>query len=68
MLLTIFPPHTRPELDIDVLDFRCLKVTFHDQGSGSKAKPYGVNGAVIVYAVLDTPPANVSTLFIKICK
>ena len=55
-------PHTRPELDIDVLDFRRLKVVFHDQGTDSKAKPYGTNGAVIVYAVLDTPPADPGAL------
>jgi hypothetical protein len=59
---TIFPPHSRPEFDIDVVDFRRLKVTFHDQGSDSKARPYGVNGAVIIYAVLDTPPADHSAL------
>jgi hypothetical protein len=47
---------------IDVLDFRRLKVVFHDMGSESKAKPYGVNGAVIVYAVLDAPPADVDAL------
>jgi hypothetical protein len=55
-------PHTRPELDIDVLDFRRLKVIFHDMASDSKAKPYGVNGAVIIYAVLDAPPADHSAL------
>jgi hypothetical protein len=55
-------PKSRPELDIDVLDFRRLKVLFHDQGSDSKAKPYGTNGAIIVYAVLDAPPADVSAL------
>jgi hypothetical protein len=55
-------PKSRPELDIDVLDFRRLKVLFHDQGSDSKAKPYGVNGAVIAYAVLDAPPAGVNAL------
>jgi hypothetical protein len=55
-------PTTRPELDVDVLDFRRLKVVFHDMGSDSKAKPYGVNGAVIVYAVLDAPPADVTAL------
>lgn len=59
---TIPVPHTRPELDIDVVDFRRLKVLFHDQGSDSKAKPYGVNGAVIIYAVLDAPPADHSAL------
>ncbi|MDR2064670.1 MAG: hypothetical protein LBP85_03005, partial [Prevotellaceae bacterium] len=55
---TIPAPKTRPKLDIDVLDFRRLKVVFHDMDSASKAKPYGVNGAVIVYAVLDSPPAD----------
>jgi hypothetical protein len=59
---TIPVPKTRPELDIDVLDFRRLKVLFHDMGSKSTAKPYGVNGAVIIYAVLDAPPADVSAL------
>jgi hypothetical protein len=55
-------PKSRPELDIDVVDFRRLKVVFHDMDSKSKAKPYGVNGAVIVYAVLDAPPADTSAL------
>jgi hypothetical protein len=59
---TIDVPKTRPELDIDVLDFRRLQTSFHDQGSKSKAKPYGVNGAVIIYAVLDTPPADHNAL------
>jgi hypothetical protein len=55
-------PKSRPELDIDVLDFRRLKIVFHDMDSDSKAKPYGVNGAVVLYAVLDTPPADVNAL------
>jgi hypothetical protein len=55
-------PKSRPELDIDVVDFRRLKVLFHDMDSKSKAKPYGVNGAVIAYAVLDTPPADPTVL------
>jgi hypothetical protein len=55
-------PTTRPELDIDVRDVRRLKVSFHDQDTISKAKPYGVNGAVIIYAVLDAPPADHSAL------
>jgi hypothetical protein len=55
-------PTTRPELDIDVVDFRRLKVLFHDMGGDNKAKPYGTNGAVIVFAVLDAPPADVNTL------
>ncbi|MDR3199657.1 MAG: hypothetical protein LBU34_17460 [Planctomycetaceae bacterium] len=55
-------PTTRPEFDIEVLDFRRLSVSFHDMGSSGKAKPYGVNGAVILYAVLDIPPKNVNDL------
>jgi hypothetical protein len=55
-------PATRPELDIDVLDVRRLLVRFHDQGSAGKAKPYGVNGTVIGYAVLDAPPADPDAL------
>ncbi|MDR0753951.1 MAG: hypothetical protein LBF04_01010 [Prevotellaceae bacterium] len=55
-------PTSRPEIDLDVLDVRRLKVVFHDMGSKSKAKPYGVNGAVIVYAVLNAPPADVGAL------
>jgi hypothetical protein len=59
---TIPVPTSRPELDIKVVDFRRLKVVFHDMGSKSKAKPYGVNGAVIIYAVLDSPPADINAL------
>jgi hypothetical protein len=59
---TIPVPTTRPEIDIDVLDFRRLKIIFHDMDSSSKARPYGVNGAVIAYAVLPEPPANPESL------
>jgi hypothetical protein len=31
-------------------------------GSTSKAKPYGTNGAVIAYAVLNAPPTNPDAL------
>jgi hypothetical protein len=55
---TIPAPKSHPELDIDVFDFRRLKLIFHNMGSESKAKPYGVNGAVIACAVLDARPAN----------
>jgi hypothetical protein len=55
-------PASRPELDIDVLDIRRLKLIFHDMGRQGKAKPYGVDGAVIVYAVLDAPPASPDAL------
>jgi hypothetical protein len=59
---TIDVPKKRPELDIEVLDVRRLKVVFRDMGSTSRAKPYGVNGAVIIWGVLDAPPADVTVL------
>jgi hypothetical protein len=55
-------PASRPELDVDVLDVRRLQIVFYDMGSVSKAKPYGVSGAVVAYAVLDAPPANSDAL------
>jgi hypothetical protein len=55
-------PTTRPEFFIEVVDFRRLRVLFHDMGSTSNAKPYGINGAVIISAVLDAPPADHSAL------
>jgi hypothetical protein len=61
--LTIIPaPASRPEFEIEVLDLRRLKVGFRDMGSTSKAKPHGVNNALIFYAVLDTPPASPDVL------
>jgi hypothetical protein len=59
---TIDVPKTRPEFAIEVVDFRRLKASFHDQGSKSKAKPYGVDGVVFIYAVLDAPPADHNAL------
>jgi hypothetical protein len=55
-------PGTRPVIDVRILDFRRLEIHFHDTESESRAKPYGVNGAVINYAVLDAPPANLDAL------
>jgi hypothetical protein len=52
---------TRPEFDIEAVDFRHLKIMFHNMGS-SNAKPYGVNGAVIEYTMLNVPPANPDAL------
>jgi hypothetical protein len=49
-------PTTRPEFGLKVKDLRRLDVDFHDQDSASKAKPYGYDGAVIFWSVLDTPP------------
>jgi hypothetical protein len=49
-------PATTPEFNIEVIGVRQLSVSFRDSGSATKAKPYGVNGAVILFAVLDFPP------------
>jgi hypothetical protein len=59
---TIPAPTSHPELNIEVFDVRRLKVAFRNAGSTSKAKPYGVNGALIGYAVLDTPPTSPTAL------
>ncbi|MDR3262641.1 MAG: hypothetical protein LBT78_12535 [Tannerella sp.] len=59
---TIPVPVSRPNIDIDVLDVRRLKVHFQNMGSAGKAKPRGVNGAIIVYAVLDLPPSSPAAL------
>jgi hypothetical protein len=55
-------PLTRPEYTIKVKDIRRLTVNFWDQGSESKAKPHGSDGAVICWAVRDTPPASAKEL------
>jgi hypothetical protein len=51
-------PATRLEFDLKVTDIRQVAVDFWDQGSASKAKPYGMNGAVISWALLDHVPAG----------
>jgi hypothetical protein len=51
-------PTTRPDFTLSDKDFRRLKVDFRDQDATSKAKPYGMSGAVISWSVLDHPPAD----------
>jgi hypothetical protein len=51
-------PSTHPKLTLQAVDYCRMRADFQDAGSTSKAKPYGVNGAVIIYAVLDTPPSG----------
>jgi hypothetical protein len=55
-------PVTRPKISIELIDVRRFKVVFQNMDTKSKAKPYGVNGAVIAYAVLDAPPADPDAL------
>jgi len=53
-------PSSRPEFYFKVKDVRILEIHFKDLASENKAKPYGVNGAVISYALFDTAPAAIS--------
>jgi hypothetical protein len=55
---TIPVPSKSPKSRISILDSRMLSVEFKDQDSVGKGKPYGINGAVISYAVLETPPTG----------
>jgi hypothetical protein len=55
-------PPTRPEFIIKLLDIMRLAIHFWDQGSSRKAKPYGIDGAVIYWAILDHVPAGIEEL------
>ncbi|MDR2120815.1 MAG: hypothetical protein LBP64_08070 [Tannerella sp.] len=55
-------PHASPALRLTVQALRRISAEFRDPSIAGKAKPYGVNGAVIVYAVLAAPPANPDAL------
>jgi hypothetical protein len=56
------PPDTYPEYIIDTSLIRCLIIFFRDLGSKSKAKPRGIHGAEIRWAILDHPPLSVDEL------
>jgi hypothetical protein len=55
-------PKTYPEFMVDSSIIRCLIILFWDLGSKSKAKPHGVHGAEICWAILDRPPVSVEEL------
>jgi hypothetical protein len=55
-------PATRPEFSIVVKDIRTLSLPFHDQGTERRAIPYGIDGAVIHWVVMDHPATNVKEL------
>jgi hypothetical protein len=55
-------PDTRPEFEIAVKDIRTLSLLFHDQGTKSRAIPYGFDGAVIRWVVMDRPATSVKEL------
>jgi hypothetical protein len=56
------PPKTFPEFIVNTSIIRCLIILFWDLGSHSKAKPCGVHGAEIRWAILDRPPVSIEEL------
>jgi hypothetical protein len=57
------PPPTRfPVATSDSSTPRIVKIYFRDSEGLSKAKPHGVHGAEIKWAILETPPVNIKDL------
>jgi hypothetical protein len=56
------PPSTVPEAEAKTPHPMVVEIHFHDEGSTRQGKPARVQGAKIVYAVLDAPPATVEAL------
>ena len=54
-------PNTFPEYTVET-SLRRVTIHFRDAGSGKKAKPAGVNGAVIHWAILNEAPTDVKML------
>jgi hypothetical protein len=55
-------PATVPDADADTSISRQVTVHFWDRGSTSRAKPHGVHGAEIRWAILDHEPVSVKEL------
>jgi hypothetical protein len=55
-------PKTVPELTIDSGTPRCLIINYRDKDSERRAKPAGVHGIEIRWAISDAPPADVEDL------
>jgi hypothetical protein len=55
-------PTTLVEASVVPIGPGIIEIHFRDKGSDSKAKPAGVHGAEIAWAILDTPPADWSEL------
>jgi hypothetical protein len=55
-------PKSYPQFIVGTSVLRCLIIAFWDVGSKSKAKPHGVHGAEIRWAILDRPPVSVEEL------
>ncbi|MDR0982945.1 MAG: hypothetical protein LBM07_06895, partial [Culturomica sp.] len=53
-------PDTVPDVtEIDRNMIRCITLSFRDSGSDHRAKPAGVQGAVVKWIVSDTPPTSI---------
>ena len=55
-------PTTHPEFDVDTSMMRRLNIRFRDAGKNTSAKPFGVHGAEIRWAILNAPPSTVDEL------
>ncbi|MDR1563039.1 MAG: hypothetical protein LBS54_08200 [Dysgonamonadaceae bacterium] len=55
-------PNSHPVIKLRLVDSGVIRADFKDQYSESKAKPYGTNGAMFIFAVLDTSPVDHSEL------
>ncbi|MDR0718718.1 MAG: hypothetical protein LBF78_03705 [Treponema sp.] len=51
-------PSTRPVFHIRVKDTRLLAIDFKDEAGAGKARPKGMNGALISLAIRDEPPVS----------
>jgi hypothetical protein len=56
------PPTELTEYEVDTSIIRQLTVNFHASGSTKKAKPEGVHGAEIRWAILGAPPLSLDEL------
>jgi hypothetical protein len=55
-------PSTIPEFTVDTSVIRDLTIHFQDKDSKSKAKPFGVHGAEILWAILPAAPTRIAEL------
>jgi hypothetical protein len=58
----IEPPKDQVDLTLEIAGRREVAAEFHSRGQESHARPYGVNGAVFAYGVLDAPATNIEQL------
>jgi hypothetical protein len=56
------PPSSVPEAEIKTPHPMVVEIHFRDEDRAKRGKPAGVQGAKIVYGLLDTPPATVEGL------